>query len=92
MIMVGVWLLPRRANIKEAANEYANEKYIDAYQTISAVSIKEDEQALYDKIVLCSKLERQIQSYQTNVSMDKNWKPFMRCFKDWICTIKNKTK
>ena len=71
LIMVGVWLLPRRANIKEAANEYANEKYIDAYQTISAVSIKEDEQALYDKIVLCSKLERQIQSYQTNVSMDK---------------------
>ena len=56
---------------KEYANEYANEKYIDAYQTISAVSIKEDEQALYDKIVLCSKLERQIQSYQTNVSMDK---------------------
>ena len=71
LIMVGVWLLPRRANIKEATNEYANEKYIDAYQTISAVSIKEDEQALYDKIVLCSKLERQIQSYQTNVSMDK---------------------
>ena len=71
LIMVGVWLLPRRANIKEAANEYANEKYIDAYQTISAVSIKEDQQALYDKIVLCSKLERQIQSYQTNVSMDK---------------------
>ena len=71
LIMVGVWLLPRRANIKEAANEYANEKYIDAYQTISAVSIKEDEQALYDKIVICSKLERQIQSYQTNVSMDK---------------------
>ncbi len=71
LIMVGVWLLPRRANIKEAANEYANEKYIDAYQTISAVSIKEDEQALYDKIVLCSKLERQIQSYQTNISMDK---------------------
>lgn len=71
LIMVGVWLLPRRANIKEAENEYANEKYIDAYQTISAVSIKEDEQALYDKIVLCSKLERQIQSYQTNVSMDK---------------------
>ena len=71
LIMVGVWLLPRRANIKEAANEYANEKYNDAYQTISAVSIKEDEQALYDKIVLCSKLERQIQSYQTNVSMDK---------------------
>ena len=71
LIMVGVWLLPRRANIKEAANEYANEKYIDAYQTISAVSIKEDEQALYDKIVLCSKLERQIQSYQANVSMDK---------------------
>lgn len=71
LIMVGVWLLPRRANIKEAANEYADEKYIDAYQTISAVSIKEDEQALYDKIVLCSKLERQIQSYQTNVSMDK---------------------
>ena len=71
LIMVGVWLLPRRANIKEAANQYANEKYIDAYQTISAVSIKEDEQALYDKIVLCSKLERQIQSYQTNVSMDK---------------------
>lgn len=71
LIMVGVWLLPRRANIKEAANEYANEKYIDAYQTISAVSIKEDEQALYDKIVFCSKLERQIQSYQTNVSMDK---------------------
>ena len=71
LIMVGVWLLPRRANIKEAANEYANEMYIDAYQTISAVSIKEDEQALYDKIVLCSKLERQIQSYQTNVSMDK---------------------
>lgn len=71
LIMVGVWLLPRHANIKEAANEYANEKYIDAYQTISAVSIKEDEQALYDKIVLCSKLERQIQSYQTNVSMDK---------------------
>ena len=71
LIMVGVWLLPRRANIKEAANEYANEKYIDAYQSISAVSIKEDEQALYDKIVLCSKLERQIQSYQTNVSMDK---------------------
>mgnify|MGYP001140858720 CR=1 FL=1 len=71
LIMVGVWLLPRRANIKEGANEYANEKYIDAYQTISAVSIKEDEQALYDKIVLCSKLERQIQSYQTNVSMDK---------------------
>ena len=71
LIMVGVWLLPRRANIKEAANEYANGKYIDAYQTISAVSIKEDEQALYDKIVLCSKLERQIQSYQTNVSMDK---------------------
>lgn len=71
LIMVGVWLLPRRANIKEAANEYANEKYIDAYQTISSVSIKEDEQALYDKIVLCSKLERQIQSYQTNISMDK---------------------
>ena len=71
LIMVGVWLLPRRANIKEAANEYANEKYIDAYQTISAVSIKEDEQALYDKIALCSKLERQIQSYQTNVSMNK---------------------
>lgn len=71
LIMVGVWLLPRRANIKEAENEYANEKYIDAYQTISAVSIKEDEQALYDKIVLCSKLERQIQSYQTNISMDK---------------------
>ena len=71
LIMVGVWLLPRRANIKEAENEYANEKYIDAYQTISAVSIKEDEQALYYKIVLCSKLERQIQSYQTNISMDK---------------------
>ena len=71
LIMVGVWLLPRRANIKEAANEYANEKYIDAYQTISAVSIKEDEQALYDKIVLCSNLDRHIQSYQTNVSMDK---------------------
>ncbi len=71
LIMVGVWLLPRRANIKEAENEYANEQYIDAYQTISAVSIKEDEQALYDKIVLCSKLERQIQSYQTNVSMNQ---------------------
>ena len=69
LIFVGVWLLPRRANIKEAQNEYANEKYIEAYQTISAVSIKEDEQALYDKIVLCSKLERQIQSYKTNVSM-----------------------
>ncbi|CDD35392.1 putative uncharacterized protein [Roseburia sp. CAG:309] len=69
LIFVGAWLLPRRANIKEAQNEYANEKYIEAYQTISAVSIKEDEQALYDKIVLCSKLERQIQSYKTNVSM-----------------------
>ena len=71
MILVGVWLFPRRANIKEAENQYASEQYIEAYKTISTISVKKDEQALYDKIELCSKLQRQIQSYQINVSMNQ---------------------
>ena len=68
--LLGVWLVPRKKNIKQAENQYAKEQYIDAYQTISTVSIKEDEQTLYDKIDLCSRLQRQIQSYQVNLSMD----------------------
>ncbi len=71
LILVGVWLFPRRANIKEAENQYASEQYIEAYKTISTISVKKDEQALYDKIELCSKLQRQIQSYQVNVSMNQ---------------------
>ena len=71
LILVGVWLFPRRANIKEAENQYASEQYIEAYKTISTISVKKDEQALYDKIELCSKLQRQIQSYQINVSMNQ---------------------
>ncbi len=71
LILVGVWLFPRRANIKEAENQYAGEQYIEAYKTISTISVKKDEQALYDKIELCSKLQRQIQSYQVNVSMNQ---------------------
>ena len=68
-ILLGIWPVSRKKNIKQAENQYAKEQYIDAYQTISTVSIKEDEQSLYDKIDLCSRLQRQIQSYQVNQSM-----------------------
>ena len=88
LIMVGVWLLPRRANIKEAAMKSI---LMHIRRFLLSLSRKMSRHCTIKSFFVLNWKDRFSLTRQMFL-WTKNWKPFMRCFKDWICTIKNKTK
>ena len=65
----GSQLLERRSALNNAENYFANEDYMRAYNEISNVNLKEDDQALYERIRMCSQLQKEINSYRNYSSM-----------------------
>lgn len=65
----GSQLLGRRSSLSDAENYFANEDYMSAYDSISRVSLKEDDEALYRRIRICSQLQKELNSSTNYHSM-----------------------
>lgn len=63
-------LVARNRSLKTAENQFASGEYVEAYKTISAVDVKEDEEMLYQKILLCSQLQKEIKSFENYQTMN----------------------
>jgi outer membrane biosynthesis protein TonB len=68
--IAGSRLLERRSALNNAENYFANEDYIKAYDAISNVNLKEDDEQLYERIRICTQLKKELNSYQNYTSMD----------------------
>lgn len=68
----GSQLLERRSSLSDAENYFANEDYIRAYDEISSVDLKEDDEELYQRIRICSQIQKQMKSYENYTSMNMN--------------------
>ncbi len=70
MTIFGSRLLDRRSALNNAENYFANEDYIRAYDAISSVKLKEDDEKLYDRIRICSQLQKELNSYENYTSLE----------------------
>lgn len=70
MTIFGSRLLERRSALNNAENYFANEDYIRAYDAISSVNLKEDDEKLYNRIRLCSQLQKELNSYENYTSLE----------------------
>ncbi len=66
----GSQLLNRASSLSEAENYYANGEFIRAYDEISGVELKEDDQELYDRIRMCSQMQKELNSYGNYTKME----------------------
>ncbi|MCM1245690.1 MAG: hypothetical protein NC293_08630 [Roseburia sp.] len=65
----GSRLLERRGSLNDAENYFANEEYMLAYDAISSVNLKEDDETLYRRIRICSQMQKELNSYENYTSM-----------------------
>ncbi len=65
----GSKLLERRSALNDAENYFANEEYILAYNSISSVNLREDDETLYRRIRICSQMQKELNSYENYTSM-----------------------
>lgn len=70
MTIFGSRLLERRSALNNAENYFANEDYIRAYDAISSVNLNEEDEILYDRIRMCSQLQKELNSYQNYTTME----------------------
>ncbi len=70
MTIFGSRLLDRRSALNNAENYFANEDYMRAYDAISSVKLKEDDEKLYDRIRICSQLQKELNSYENYTSLE----------------------
>ncbi len=68
--LVGSRLLTRNLSLNSAENYFANEQYMEAYDAISSVNLREDDQTLYQRICLCSQVQKELDSYKNYSSLD----------------------
>lgn len=66
----GSKLLSRNMSLNNAENYFANEEYLKAYDAISNVNVKEDDEVLYQRIRLCSQMQKEVKSYTNYTSMN----------------------
>lgn len=66
----GSRLLSRNLSLNNAENYFANEEYLRAYDAISNVNIKEDDEVLYRRIRICSQMQKEVNSYRNYTSMN----------------------
>ncbi len=59
----GSMLFSRSGALSDAKNYFANGEYMKAYDSISAVTIKEDDETLYQRIRICSQLQKELNSH-----------------------------
>lgn len=67
--LFGSRLLERRSALNDAENYFANEEYILAYNSISSVNLREDDERLYRRIRICSQMQKELNSYENYNSM-----------------------
>lgn len=65
----GSQLLERRSALSNAENYFANEEYILAYNAISSVNLRQDDETLYRRIRICSQMQKELNSYENYNSM-----------------------
>lgn len=65
----GSGLLNRNLSLNNAENYFANGEYIKAYNAISGVDLKEDDQTLYRRVRICSQMQKEIKSCQNYTAM-----------------------
>lgn len=59
----GSKLLSRSSSLSQAENYFANGEFLQAYDTISNVNLKEDDEVLYRRIRICSQMQKEVRSY-----------------------------
>lgn len=71
VIIVGTNIYSYTQSIKVAARKFENEKYNDAYEEVYGLDIKDDDIELYDKIVTVMYVEKQLNSYNNYMALEK---------------------
>lgn len=66
----GSRLLSRNLSLNSAENYFANEEYLQAYDAISSVNLKEDDEVLFRRIRICSQMQKEVNSYTNYTSMN----------------------
>lgn len=66
----GSKLLSRNMSLNSAENYFANEEYLKAYDAISNVNMKEDDEVLYRRIRICSQMQKEVKSYNSYTSIN----------------------
>ena len=59
----GSKLLSRSSSLSQAENYFANGQFLQAYDAISNVNLKEDDEVLYRRIRICSQMQKEVGSY-----------------------------
>lgn len=66
----GSYLLHRTTALTAAENYYANGEFIRAYDEICGVKLQDDDQQLYDRIRMCSQMQKEWNSYNNYTKME----------------------
>lgn len=63
LTIFGSKLLSRSSFLSQAENYFANGEFLQAYDMISNVNIKKDDEELYRRIRICSQMQKEVNSY-----------------------------
>lgn len=66
----GSYLLHRTTSLTAAENYYANGEFIRAYDEICGVKLQEDDRQLYDRIRMCSQMQKELNSYSNYTKLE----------------------
>lgn len=90
--LVGSRLLTRNLSLNSAENYFANEQYMEAYDAISSVNLREDDQTLYQRICICSQVQKELDSYKNYSSLDMKLEALDSLIKGIQDSNKNETE
>lgn len=71
LTIFGSMLLSRNSNMSNAENLFASGDYMEAYDTINAANLVDEEDILYKRIRLCSQVQKEVNSFKNYTAMGK---------------------
>lgn len=71
IILIGTNIYSYSLSIKNATRKFDKGNYVDAYEEVYGLDIKDDDIELYDKIMTVMYVEKQLNSYNNYMSLEK---------------------